>query len=37
MKVPPQRKGNGMIFIAVASFAWGLNESPSAKEGKYYY
>ena len=23
-----------MIFIAVASFAWALNESPSEKEGK---
>ena len=35
MKVPPKRKGNGVIASAILAFFSRLNESPSEKEGKF--
>ena len=35
MKVPPKRKGNTPLARAIGADIFGLNESPSEKEGKY--
>ena len=36
MKVPPRRKGNGYIENSWSGMM-GLNESPSQKEGKFFF
>ena len=37
MKVPPKRKGNLKDFLEMLILSLSLNESPSEKEGKYFF